>query len=822
MRTPIDFGKEFLQAFFNKRQAKEALTFLADDVVWLTPDEILHLKSEKSALSFLEKEIEKDPRQFNVDIAAIRSAPASDDTCTIVFDTNLIPKHTEESVDLRCSLTIHREGIGYSIVFVGLSRRFTRTSDEHIKNFIDNLPSGVMVFASLAPGNVKELFCNSYIEKVVGEDHAAFIDHVEKNPFFMLPYEEQRFMHTMMSELSSLAKPKPICARVNIRRSSGDSVAFQAILTAAYKEDSRTIIYVLFNEITDILREVERVHKKDIAEVASQEQEKASREKEELVQKAQEEKEELERKASREKEKLKREAGIALDRAQADAEELVEEALDKADELMRRLRDEAQLSIRKAHEDAADRMNKARSEAEAELEKMRDETAEALRKAQDAVQKAQEEAAASQARALEAERKALLDTAKARQDLEEAHSAMEAERAALEQSTQEQIHEAQEKLRREMDNAVLERDEALKAKEEEVRTLQEKYAALEDGYRRNDMQYQERILKLEWQVKDVSDHQEEELKNLREALEKDYEERREKADKELEEKLADESRKNEEGMKALKAQLDEKQAAFKGEREALLVRIERIQAKLREEELGSRRISTEAALRAKEQIKTITRMRYLMTGQLRSIENTAKTAYAGRDIPEQQKALETVAKTAGRLPEMVKDIGSITGIDLSLRTRDEAAFRMSECVDTVRKVIWPQCRENGIIFSCATEGKVPDRVIGAKPGLLLAMVSILENAVHSTAAGGRISLVVSADPPVRGKVYYHFVITDNGSGIPEDRLPSLFDDPESELSLARKLIGNMGGSIQVRSNAGKGSRFEISANLKLDPDAARQ
>ena len=110
---------------------------------------------------------------------------------------------------------------------------------------------------------------------------------------------------------------------------------------------------------------------------------------------------------------------------------------------------------------------------------------------------------------------------------------------------------------------------------------------------------------------------------------------------------------------------------------------------------------------------------------------------------------------------------------------------------------------------------MPDAVIGGKAGLELAFLCILENAVENTASGGTITLMASSDAPVRGSAYYHFRIEDNGCGISEDRLPVLFDQPENELSIARKVIGTMGGSIQVRSRLGEGASFEIRVNQKL-------
>ena len=75
MLTPIDYGKNFLQTLYNERNADGAAGYLADDLVWVTPDEIRHLKSREDILAFLRLSVQDDPELYNVDIASIKSAP---------------------------------------------------------------------------------------------------------------------------------------------------------------------------------------------------------------------------------------------------------------------------------------------------------------------------------------------------------------------------------------------------------------------------------------------------------------------------------------------------------------------------------------------------------------------------------------------------------------------------------------------------------------------------------------------------------------------------------------------------------------------------
>ena len=95
MQSAIDFGKNFLNSFFNKKDVDAVSTFLADDIIWITPNEIRHLRSVRSIHEFLREAIQEDPKVYNVDIASIRSAPGLETTTIAVFDVNLIPKHEE-------------------------------------------------------------------------------------------------------------------------------------------------------------------------------------------------------------------------------------------------------------------------------------------------------------------------------------------------------------------------------------------------------------------------------------------------------------------------------------------------------------------------------------------------------------------------------------------------------------------------------------------------------------------------------------------------------------------------------------------------------
>jgi CheY-like chemotaxis protein/anti-sigma regulatory factor (Ser/Thr protein kinase) len=111
-------------------------------------------------------------------------------------------------------------------------------------------------------------------------------------------------------------------------------------------------------------------------------------------------------------------------------------------------------------------------------------------------------------------------------------------------------------------------------------------------------------------------------------------------------------------------------------------------------------------------------------------------------------------------------------------------------------------------------------------------VNLLSNAVRFTPEGGRVTVgAQSLGPQV--EVW----VEDTGVGIPAEALPTLFDeftqvsqgtDRAHEgtglgLALVRRLVGLMGGRVDVRSEVGRGSRFTVTLPAAAaDPGASQR
>lgn len=710
MQSAIDFGKNFLNSFFNKKDVDAVSTFLADDIIWITPNEIRHLRSVRSIHEFLREAIQEDPKVYNVDIASIRSAPGLETTTIAVFDVNLIPKHEESSINIRCTLALHREGVGFEIVYVGMSRKYLRTDVEQIRGFAEALPCGVMTLTTQG-NDIRVMYVNGWFFRKLGMEEAAVYERMDQNAFFMLKQEDQKRMITLTGEMSVLKKPKPLSMQVTLLDKDGkNAIPCHMSVNAAYKDGSRTVLYLIFDEISDVMQQVERDRKKE-----------ARLQKEKLAEKA---------------ESSGKNSAESMEAIEARAREQVEEAV----------------RLAKAESEAAeklikDKLGQAEKEKKAAVEKTR-------RSVSDQFSKAWKEEKEKHAESLASLEKELAAAQKA------------AEKAAA----------------------------ARKA-------LEEKLSALETRKLQSEREYQDRILKLEWEVSGAKKKAQQDLKDWQKQLEDEKEAvRREESENAAEER---------ETLRNGLEQEKKRKAELEGE-------VLGLQKDLSRTELSLKKKETDQRVLSKEKDKSILRMESLLQGQMGSIQSAARISQGERNPDKLREQMEKIVKTAASMPDYMSDLAAISKLNPNERMpAAQDHFSVKSCLDLVRLVIWPRCRQKGIIFSVEMTEGMPDAVIGGKAGLELAFLCILENAVENTASGGTITLTASSDAPVRGSAYYHFRIEDNGCGISEDRLPVLFDQPENELSIARKVIGTMGGSIQVRSRLGEGASFEIRVNLKL-------
>jgi two-component system sensor histidine kinase BaeS len=191
------------------------------------------------------------------------------------------------------------------------------------------------------------------------------------------------------------------------------------------------------------------------------------------------------------------------------------------------------------------------------------------------------------------------------------------------------------------------------------------------------------------------------------------------------------------------------------------------------------------------------------------------------DDPElEQLSLQTVEAEATRLERLVGDILDLAKLDTHRFTVTREEVDMGALVDRAYETYRDEARRRSIDL----RRELRDHPVITSDGdrVLQIVGNLMSNAFHATPDGGRIVLELAQR---NGSV--HVAVEDTGPGIGPEQRERLFRPFVSEsgsgtglgLAIAKELSNALGGRIDLRSQPGKGSRFELVLPTGGEPPA---
>ena len=191
---------------------------------------------------------------------------------------------------------------------------------------------------------------------------------------------------------------------------------------------------------------------------------------------------------------------------------------------------------------------------------------------------------------------------------------------------------------------------------------------------------------------------------------------------------------------------------------------------------------------------------------------------------DQLKMVDIIRQSSKWLIRVINDILDLSKLEANQLQIERVPFMLDEVLDGACQVLAAKAREKGLVLTLEGRDLLGVCRIGDPLRLRQIVLNLLGNAVKFTAAGS-VTLTVQADP---GGIVLSVI--DTGIGIPEDKIDSLFQ-PYNQvrsdiarsyggtglgLSITKNLVGLMGGSLEVTSEVGRGSRFAVNLNLPCD------
>ena len=213
------------------------------------------------------------------------------------------------------------------------------------------------------------------------------------------------------------------------------------------------------------------------------------------------------------------------------------------------------------------------------------------------------------------------------------------------------------------------------------------------------------------------------------------------------------------------------------------------------------------------------------------------TSLAATHIDNREQVLDYLKKistSSQHLLSLINDVLDMSRIESGKVKLEERAVHLPDLVHDVRSIIQPNVSAKRLSLFIDTMDVENEDIITDPLRLNQVLLNILSNAIKFTPTGGMISLRIAQknDAPT-GRARYEFRIKDNGIGMSAEFQKHIFEEFSREesstvsgiqgtglgMSITKNIVDLMGGSINVESTTGKGTRFEVVLEFPVDAEA---
>ncbi len=203
---------------------------------------------------------------------------------------------------------------------------------------------------------------------------------------------------------------------------------------------------------------------------------------------------------------------------------------------------------------------------------------------------------------------------------------------------------------------------------------------------------------------------------------------------------------------------------------------------------------------------------------------------------EQREYILTAVQSSKRLTRLLSDILDLSRVEANRLTIQSSPLNLAEVVDQTCELFKPMAQQNQIDFLCEIDPKIPRSLNGDAARLQQVLTNLIGNAFKFTKKGRISAKAYPLATSDSNQVRVLFSVTDTGIGIAGEKIKQLFQ-PFSQvntgyrrdyqgaglgLSICKKLIELMGGTIAIESEPGEGTTVHFCITFSVDEPVMRQ
>ncbi len=191
---------------------------------------------------------------------------------------------------------------------------------------------------------------------------------------------------------------------------------------------------------------------------------------------------------------------------------------------------------------------------------------------------------------------------------------------------------------------------------------------------------------------------------------------------------------------------------------------------------------------------------------------------------------QRIGAASHHLLGLINDVLDMNKIEGGNATLNITNVDIADMIDELNVIIRPQARAKDQTFKIFASAFNYEHLLGDRLRIDQILINILSNAVKYTPNGGHIEMYINELPGIAQEYSrVQFIVQDNGQGMSEEYLKVIFEPFTREkntrtdeiqgtglgMAITKSLVDLMGGSIQVESKVGEGSKFTLELDLHI-------